>query len=250
MNFFLRRSAQITALIFSSFLFLSAQIGYAQDQQSRAQENEQRELLSAPPERVLRIYIAKNPEYNAGIQDIIRNNLKTISHSCREIGEIERLSPEIYGTPTSFPRSRLKTDTPEHPVSGQWKDRFSVTACGKEHIFNFLASARKNDAPYMLPLVNGRSRIDPIYQFSAESKAYKYIEAAHADICKNNDLKMVYDTEFIGYIRADRSLSQENANMGWFEKWHVWICKDLKTVTVAVDQQANQVFNILVRYKP
>jgi hypothetical protein len=246
MNFFLRRSAPIFLMICLGLVFISAQ-------KVRAQEvipDEGNLLLTAPPEKVLRIYIAKNEEYNERIQEIIKENIKTISHSCRKVDNIRRIDPEIYGTPPVFPKKHLRVDPPMHPIKGQWKDRFVISGCDREYIFNFLASALEYSPPYMLPLVNGNSRIDPIYQLTAEEKAYRYIEAIEPQICTSGGLKMVYDTAFIGYIQEDKSLSANNANRGWFEKWQVWVCHELKEVTVAVDQQANQVFNVLVRYTP
>ena len=99
-------------------------------------------------------------------------------------------------------------------------------------------------------MVNGDSRIDPIYQRVAETKAYKGVDIEHPQLCETGGLKMVYDTQFIGYIQSDKTLSQENAQRGWFENWTIWQCNELKSVSVAIDQKENQVFNVLVRYAP
>lgn len=246
MNFFLRRSAPI-------FIFLCMGLAFVSAQSVRAQEaipDEENLLLKEQPEKILRIYIATNKEYNERIQEILKDNIKTISHSCRKIGAISRAEPEIYGNTPYFPKSRLKTGTPMHPIIGQWKDSFIVQGCDREYQFNFIASALEYQEPYLLPLVNGNSRIDPIYQLSAETKAYKYIEAAEPQICAAGGLRMVYDTKFLGYIQEDNRLAAKNVNKGWFEKWQVWVCHELKEVTVAVDQKADQVFDVLVRYNP
>lgn len=261
MKFFLRRSAplmkKLPILIFLCSLIsvMTAPISpsYAQEvpeeNTNKTETENTSDLLTIPTDQVLRIYMAKNKAYNARMHEILKENVRTISHSCRKISHVSRNDPVIYTENLTFPKKRLKTDIPGHPTFGQWKDGYTVHACDRDYIFNFIASALQHSAPYILPLVNGTSRIDPIYQQEAEYKIYNKIDNINPSLCQNGGLKMVYDTQFVGYIQPDKTIGPENKNLGWFENWTVWQCQELKNARVAVVQKANQVFNILVRYE-
>lgn len=201
------------------------------------------------PNEVHLMYIAQNAAYDALVQDLVTRQLTTLRPECEKADRIVRQLPKIY-EPVEFPKNMPRTQPPKHPIIGQWKEVIKLQACGKIHTFNFLASASKKSQPLILPLINGATNIDPIYQMQAIRKVRKTIEAYHSEHCKQGGKRYIQSTRILGYLQADRTIGKKDEGRGWFEKWNVWHCKGNVEATLALVTNAAGNYDIRVKLNP
>lgn len=253
MNDFLRRSAApLLVILFFVFSIMSANsfYAYANDAEIEAESETNEKINSTQdPKTLLLEYLAIDQTYEQRLQDILRANLVTISYECQDITGAKRLDPFIYEQ-IKFKKVRTKNDETYHiPAYGMWRDSFELSGCGKSYRFNFLAVASESLVPTIFPLVNGNSIIDPIYLRQAERKSFEEVGRYRAELCDKGGRIFVTDTKFINYIQQGRRLGPENQGKGWFEDWTIWYCRRVENVRVAVIEQINTSFEIMVRFK-
>ena len=246
MNDFLRRTATIKSLqeygfnrfvfFFIALLSLSIAMIGPKPAQAQAEPQVNEDLI---------IYLIENEDYNASLQPLIQQNMKTIKKSCKQIGSPIRQLPKEY-EPVSFP-AKQANDPPSTPARGQWKDSFKVIACNKTYIFNFFATASTQTLPLILPLVNGQTIIDPIYQLQAEETSEEELQKTFPEHCSQGGHVMVEDTSFLGYIQANNTIGKTNMRKGWFEQWDIWYCRETKRARVAILQDETGSFTIMAK---
>ncbi len=203
----------------------------------KADEGDESRFIYRPktftPHEILLMYVSQNSTYDNLIQALVERQLTIIKPHCATADRIVRQLPEPYYA-VAFPPNMRKEGAPEHPISGQWREVLKLKACNRVHTFNFLVSAASHGLPLPLPLLNGESIIDPIYQTMAENKVAEALKLKNPEQCAQGGTMLVQDTRLLGYIQADRSLGKDNDDRGWFEEWDVWNCREHAKARVAM----------------
>lgn len=184
-------------------------------------------------EEMLLMYVAQNGGYDTLIQDLVDRQMTLIRPKCEKPDRVVRQLPEPYYA-IAFPADMKREGAPDHPISGQWKEVLKIQACGKVITMNFLVAAASMGMPMSLPLLNGDSLIDPIYQNNAEEKIATALNLKHPEHCEQGGEMLVQDTRVLGYIQSDRTLGKNDDDRGWFEEWDVWNCREFVKARVAM----------------
>ena len=200
--------------------------------------NERQEEMNTGYELFLR-YLTNNPQYNTQVRTKINRLFEITFQDCGTIDSIQRQVPEIILTP-AFRSDSLERNNKTgllnfndiHPTHGQWIDKNVVKGCGKTTQLNILATAYDLEkTPSMFPAVNGQTRIAIIDQANAEKAIAEKIDT-QLDCF---DSIFVLGSRFLGYKKAnDNSITQQDENSGWYERWVVEACNDYLTINLAI----------------
>jgi hypothetical protein len=232
------------------FCFIVPGLSHAQGLSADVAEETEEYILrykSFSPNEIHKIYLAQNTAYDRMINDVVERQLTILRPKCDKIDRVVRQLPEVYEQ-VAFPEDMDRSKPPVHPITGQWKEIVKLKACGKIHQFNFIVSSASIGKPYILPLLNGRSNIDSIFQVRAAHVMEKRMTEIFPDACRHGGQILVQDTRVIGFIQPDRTLGQENHDRGWFEEWDIWQCREHKKAHVAM--VTNELGSFDIRVQP
>jgi len=141
----------------------------------------------------------------------------------------------------------IDTD-PTTPIYGQWLERALVKACDKTSVINHLAVAYDETQPVILPLLNGKTRLDAIDQPLAEKAIMEQLNKSNTP-CEAQPL--IIDTDVIGYRTKDnKSVINTDMDNGWFEKWDIRACDTKYDANIAILPDPKLRFKYIVRLKP
>lgn len=200
--------------------------------------------------KIFKRYITTNAQYKEQIKSNSTKIAKLTFTECQNDIDYARLKPTILIEPVFSKRDEKKEDTdtnnPLHPSYGQWIERSIVTACNNKIIINHLVIAgHEKNSPTFFPMVNGRTKIDQIYQ----SRVLDMI----TEKLRQNDKKchgkiFTMDTNVMGYRNpATNALSETDHNSGWFERWVIKACDQSYNINIAVLPDPRTTYRFIVR---
>lgn len=199
-------------------------------------------------------YLTDNPDYNVYLRSKLDRLFKISFPQCDSVNSVQRLTPKIL-TPVSFRDNKSdqvekEPITPDqfykmHPSNGQWIDRSLVTGCGQTTQLNMLATGYDiASTPEIFPLLNGQTNIEIIDQRNAESA----VSASLAEGVGCYEPVFVLGSVFLGYKSADNpSLTKENQNAGWYERWVVRACNTARSINLAIVPDGKTRYKFIAR---
>jgi len=187
------------------------------------------------PSKEFKNYISANKNYTNTLTQKFSDVFKYIYPDCDQDIQFQRLNPRILLQPyfTPIESVEMKGDFSNlTPHIGQWIETTTVNSCGKSLRLNLLTTAySENKPPILHPLINGKTKIEPLNQSLAENSVSKSLTEARN--CRTS--KTVINTSFLGYRSSDKNkLMPDNENLGWFERWTVNACNKIETVNLAI----------------
>ncbi len=184
-------------------------------------------------------YIKSNTLYIATVENKFKNIFSLAAPDCNNEVTIKRLKPQILVSPTFNLNNDIQRDKDDnsstnnnnHPDYGQWIEKSVVSGCDTSIRLNVISIAYdSNSIPSVYPLMNGRTRIDPIHQIMAEKSAHDTLRNTTECSVKG----MIHDTQFIGYRTENNTISETDQNLGWFEQWTIKACNTNHAINMAV----------------
>jgi hypothetical protein len=196
-------------------------------------------------------YITLNKTYVTKLTHKHHQIFKHTYPECHNTITIKRLKPQIkikafFETPKDISDDVDISSLSYHPAHGQWIEKAKLGACGKTIISNNIVIGYSSSrVAEISPLVNGQTRIDPIFQRKAEAAISKALKtptiACHSEI-------LAIDTQFLGYPSQNtNALVPSDDNAGWFEKWTVTACRKTHDVNLAILPDARTTYRYLAR---
>lgn len=138
-------------------------------------------------------------------------------------------------------------DAPPAPIYGQWIERLLVQGCDQTLPVNLLIIAYEGKNPVILPLINGKTQLDPIDQ--------PFVEKAIAERLVKQErpcelAPFVINTDLVGYRSASGSgLIPKDEGYGWFEKWTVRACDRKFDANIAILPDPKTRYRYIARLK-
>lgn len=180
-------------------------------------------------------YLIHNKAYTSAVNKKFNTIFTHTYPDCKKTPKIIRLKPEII-SPAHFSQNNKEKELSElskaNPEYGQWVEKAKLNGCGKQTNINLLSVAHfPEQSPLLYPLLNGQTKIPPIYQARAEEIVFNTIQDSNN--CPTSSI--VTNTHFLGYrSKENKSIAKDNQNLGWFERWSVEACDSETLVNLVV----------------
>ena len=133
------------------------------------------------------------------------------------------------------------------PIYGQWIERVTIQSCDQKSLINHLVVAYTKNSPVILPLINGRTKLDAIDQPFAEKAIIERLKKLERPC---DTLPFTVDSNIIGYRARDgKSLQKTDDGYGWFERWTIRACGANYQANIAILPDPQTRYKYIARLK-
>ena len=202
-------------------------------------------------------FISTNTDYKNTL-DLATKRVANITYpKCPSEARITKRAQTIL-TPIKMPpkeeepkdtAQEKNTQTPKNifPLYGQWIERVLTQTCDTPTVINHLAVAYGEQQPILLPLLNGKTRLDVIEQPIAEIAIAERLKKQS----KPCDSKaFIINTNAIGYRTKDnKGITKKDQGNGWFEQWTLRACETNYDANIAILPDPKSKHQYIVRLK-
>lgn len=143
--------------------------------------------------------------------------------------------------------TNIEEALPAAPMYGQWIEHIFVKGCEKTLPVNLLVVAYKGEKPIILPLINGKTKLDPIDQ--------PFVENAISNRLKLQDkpcelAPFIINSNLIGYRSPKgNQLIEKDEGYGWFESWEIKACDQKFNANIAILPDPKKRYKYITRLK-
>ena len=105
----------------------------------------------------------------------------------------------------------------------------------------------ENESPIVLPLINGRTLLDPIDQPFAERAIAERLQKLEKP-CESQ--AFVMDSNIVGYRSKDgQGIGETDMGYGWFENWTIRACETEYSANVVILPDPKTRYRYIARLK-